>query len=263
MNSYENKQEQRRSRLMQKAATVTDEGKARVKRANEMAAVIPLGQPILLGHHSEGRDRRFRARITNNFRAGFDLLKQAEDLRHAAGAVGTGGVSADDPDGIEKLRHQLADRQRAQERMRTANALVRHNDRAGLANMGFSKSQIAELFAGDCAGRLGIPAYELTNNNAQIRRLQRRIAELERHSQRQDREEAGNGYTYREDTAENRVMFLFPGKPLEPIRALLKQHGFKFSPSRNNAWVRQLNQNGLWAAKAVREKLEALNAAAE
>lgn len=33
------------------------------KTASEMASVIPFGQPILVGHHSEGRDRRYRQRI--------------------------------------------------------------------------------------------------------------------------------------------------------------------------------------------------------
>ncbi|MEE8059026.1 MAG: DUF3560 domain-containing protein [Pseudomonadales bacterium] len=37
------------------------------KRAKDMAPVIPFGQPILVGHHSEHRDRRYRDRIHNTF----------------------------------------------------------------------------------------------------------------------------------------------------------------------------------------------------
>lgn len=33
--------------------------------ASEMASAIPMGQPILVGHHSEKRDRRYRERIHN------------------------------------------------------------------------------------------------------------------------------------------------------------------------------------------------------
>ena len=32
-------------------------------RAKSMASVIPFGQPILIGHHSENRDRRFRKTV--------------------------------------------------------------------------------------------------------------------------------------------------------------------------------------------------------
>ena len=78
---------------------------------------------------------------------------------------------------------------------------------------------------------------------------------MERRSQREDVEQEGNGYTYREDTEENRVMFVFPGKPDDDTRSLLKSHAFKWSPSRG-AWVRQLNNAGLWAAKAIRAVLD-------
>ncbi|MCY1358950.1 hypothetical protein D9M69_455000 [compost metagenome] len=51
-------------------------------------------------------------------------------------------------------------------------------------------------------------------------------------------------------------MFIFPGKPDEQTRTLLKSQAFKWSPSRD-AWVRQLNNAGRWAAKQVRETLAA------
>ena len=50
-------------------------------------------------------------------------------------------------------------------------------------------------------------------------------------------------------------MFIFPGKPDEDTRSLLKSHAFKWSPSRG-AWVRHLNNAGLWAAKTIRAVLD-------
>ena len=32
------------------------------KQSDKMASVIPMGQPILVGHHSEKRDRNYRER---------------------------------------------------------------------------------------------------------------------------------------------------------------------------------------------------------
>jgi hypothetical protein len=40
--------------------------------AHKMADCIPFGQPILVGHYSEGRDRRFRDRISRTFERAFE-----------------------------------------------------------------------------------------------------------------------------------------------------------------------------------------------
>lgn len=68
-------------------------------------------------------------------------------------------------------------------------------------------------------------------------------------------EHGGDGYIYREDTDENRTMFIFPGKPNDETRALLKRHAFKWSPSRG-AWVRQLTNASIWSAKQVMAALD-------
>lgn len=90
-----------------------------------------------------------------------------------------------------------------------------------------------------------------------IRRIKQRIQELESRRALQDVVIAGAGFTYKEDTEENCVIFIFPGKPEDQTRTLLKSHAFKWSPSRG-AWVRQLNNASRWAAKQVRETLAAI-----
>lgn len=257
MNAYEQKQAARRERYEQRAAKASQEAEATYKHARTMAEAIPFGQPILVGHHSEGRDRRYRARIHETFSKSFALQDKAKHYADKAAAVGTGGISSDDPDAIDKLRAELARVQAAQDKMKAANRLIRKNDRAGLAEeLGFSPEQIEELFKPDFCGRIGFPSYALSNNNANARRIEQRIKELEAMRQRQDVEHEGNGYTYREDTTENRVMFIFPGKPTTNTRELLKRHAFKWSPSRN-AWVRQLTNAGIYAAKQVCAELDA------
>jgi len=63
MNSYELKQAARRERLLTRADQLREAAQRLAHRASEQAATIPLGQPILIGHHSETADRNFRARI--------------------------------------------------------------------------------------------------------------------------------------------------------------------------------------------------------
>lgn len=49
-----------------------------LKTASDMADVIPLGQPILVGHYSEGRDRKYRSRIQRKFEKGFQESDKAD-----------------------------------------------------------------------------------------------------------------------------------------------------------------------------------------
>ena len=51
--------------------------------------------------------------------------------------------------------------------------------------------------------------------------------------------------TVLQNTEENRLQLLFPGKPDESVRTKLKSRGFKWSP-RNQAWQRQLTPNALY-----------------
>ena len=146
--------------------------------------------------------------------------------------------------------------------MKAANAAIRRGKNedekiAALMALGFNEDNARELLQPDFCGRIGFADYQLSNNNANIHRIKDRIAALERAATRQDREEVTDSYTYRENTAENRLMFLFDGKPGEAIRTILKRHGFKWSPTRS-AWVRQWTANGIYAARDVKKQLAAM-----
>lgn len=262
LNSYELRQEAKRERLLDRAEKKRGNFQQLHDRAHTMAEAIPFGQPILVGHHSEGRDRRYRAKIHNTFGKAFEELDKAKHLEGRAAAVGTGGISSDDPDAIDKLREQLAGVEESQAKMKAANAAIRKGktDEAKISNLvelGFSEVEARQLIAPDFCGRIGFPSYALSNNNANGRRIKLRIEQLERLRAAESVEIEGKGYEYRECTEENRVMFVFPGKPDDATRAVLKRNAFKWSPSRG-AWVRKLNGAGKWAGERVREYLDNL-----
>ncbi|MBW5287777.1 DUF3560 domain-containing protein [Burkholderia gladioli] len=262
MNKYEAKQQARRARLEASAERARSASSMHYTRAKTMASAIPFGQPILVGHHSEGRDRRYRARVHATFGKAFALHDQAAELNRRAAAVGKGGISSDDPEAIDKLRAKLADMEERHERMKRTNALIRREDRAGLERMGYSREAIDALFRPDYRGRAGFASYELTNSSANIRRVRDRIAALEKMAERTDREEQGQGYTYREDVDDNRAVFLFDGKPEKAVRDLLKRNAFVWSPTRSpagkSAYVRKLTPNAITTAKWLRPQLDAL-----
>lgn len=262
MNDYELKQEERRERYEQRAEQLRAEARRLHGQAHEMAAVIPFGQPILVGHYSEGRDRRYRERIHNTYGKAFATQEKAEYYERKAASVGRSGISSDDPDAVQKLKAKLADLEKLQETMKGANALIRKHktpeaQKAALLEMGMSEAEATELLKPSWANTVGFMPFQLSNNNANIRRIRQRIQQLERAAERVTREEECEGYTYREDAEQNRIMFLFDGKPEENIRSLLKRHGFKWSPTRR-AWVRMLNNMGRFAAEHVRIQLDKL-----
>lgn len=262
MNSYEEKQEARRQRYLDLANKAHQEYEAKHQEAHQMAQVIPFGQPILVGHHSEGRDRRFRGRIHNKFGQAFAALEKAEHYQEKAASVGKGGISSDDPEALQKLRLKLANLQRNHENMKAANRAIRasKNDDERIRTLiaiGFTEEQAHELITPDCFGYVGFAPFSLVNHNAKINSVKKRIATLEAAEQRTNKREKTEHYTYQEDVEENRVKFEFDGKPSLEVRNILKRYGFKWSP-RRLAWVRYLNSNGRYAAQQVRKELDAI-----
>ena len=264
MNSYEAKLEARRQRLETKADKLTSEGNARIERAKKMASIIPFGQPILIGHHSEKGDRAYRGRIRGNFEKGYSALQAAGEVAAKAAAVGTGGISSDDPDAVQKLSEQLEALMKRQAHMTASNRLVRKNDRAGLAAMGMSENAIEALFRPGQVGGMGYAQFQLSNNSANIRRIKQRIAEMERlaAARAAAADEApketlhNSGVRLVENVEANRLQLFFPGKPSAEVRDKLKRDGFRWAPS-EGAWQRQLNNAARYAATCVLRELEA------
>src|SRR6202011_5067272 len=128
--------------------------------------IIPLGQPILVGHHSEKRHRSHLKRIDQHFAKAQEHHEKAEHYRRRVTALESNrAIFSDDPDASEKLVDKIERLKKRQGMMKRANELIRKSDRDGLADLGFSDDTIAKLFHANFTGRLGFPNYALTNNS--------------------------------------------------------------------------------------------------
>lgn len=169
--------------------------------------------------------------------------------------VGTGGISSDDPQAVEKLEARLAALEKNQEMMKAANAAIRMKDPAKgdtkLAELGYTPEDIAKLREPDFCGRIGYPAYELQNNNANIRRIRGRIAELKKRTESTPEGWEFDGGRVVVNTTENRLQVIFDGKPDADVRTELKGEGFRWAPSQG-AWQRQLTDNAMRAARRLK-----------
>ncbi len=254
MNAYELKQALRKSRQADNAAALEATASQLFALARQSIEHIPMGQPILVGHHSERRHRRDLARHDRLMRRAIETDKRAKELAQRAAAV-TRAISADDPDAPDKLRERIAKLGRDQAAMKQANKIVRSKiGDAGkveqMVALGMSDRTAREALKPDYMGRIGFPGYALTNNSGNIRRLKERLATIEGKPAEGAADVNGDGFTIREDMADNRVLILFAAIPSKEKRAELKSHGFKWSPNRG-AWVRQHSEAARFWARRI------------
>ncbi|HWA29141.1 MAG TPA: DUF3560 domain-containing protein [Lacunisphaera sp.] len=248
---YAERRAARIARLEARAGRARQEGNARIAGAQKIADGIPLGQPILLGHHSEGRHRRALKRIDEGYARGFGLLKEAEKLeRRAARSEKNTAISSDDPEAIDKLRAKLAELERIGAIYVAANKRLR---------AGETIEAIAPMFDWLPPGRivqtfrtwqsLGHKTFPRGNDAAERRRVQGRISELESRAAAPARAaETIGSVTITE--SDNRVQLRFPGKPADAVRTQLKRSGFRWAPS-EGAWQRQASERAWIEARRI------------
>ena len=90
-------------------------------------------------------------------------------------------------------------------------------------------------------------SYQLTNNNAEIRRVKARIEQLSKQAQQEFSGWEFDGGRVEMNREDNRLQVFFDGKPDADTRAELKSSGFRWAPS-VGAWQRQLTDNAIRAA---------------
>jgi hypothetical protein len=261
--NYEEKQAARKERLLERAEKAEQRAADADRQAKARADHIPMGQPILVGHHSERRHRRDLERIQRGHEKAHEERTKAEELRRRAEAVGRGGISSDDPSAVAKLEAKLSKLEERRERMKALNAAWRKagkpapdaaeawepvREATGIATEDLHMARFGALRDAP------YPAYSLRNLGAEIRRVRSRIDELRDVRDAESREENHGTFTLVEDTEANRVRFIFQDKPSEDVRALLKRSGFRWSRY-EGAWQRHLNAAGRAAAQAVVRQL--------
>lgn len=252
---YYQRQAEKLERYQDLAAKKTEDGNRLIDRAHQMADQIPFGQPILVGHYSEKRDRNYRARIDSTWDRGRETLKTAEHYERKVQAIESNrAISSDAPDAIELLKTKLQNLKDSHAVMVAANKVLKSKKLTNeqkiqeMIKIGLSETQAKSNFIPDSLGRIGYPNYAITNSGANIRNVEKRIAHLEK--QKDDVttvQEIGN-ITITDSVENNRIMIVFPGIPDECIRDRLKSEGFHWSPSAG-AW--QAYRTAKWKVPGI------------
>jgi Domain of unknown function (DUF3560) len=184
--TYRERREARAARLREWA----DKRQARAEQAatatHTLTAMIPPGQPILLGHHSQRRAERDRDRIDRGTSRTIEHTDKAREFTQRAEnieAAAEHAIYSDDPDAIARLTERIAALERERDTIKAYNAACRK----GTADPATLPDNLARELAdaikawGDiqCPGGR-FPSYTLSNLQANIRRNRKRLEQLTR-----------------------------------------------------------------------------------
>jgi hypothetical protein len=239
--NYEEKRANRLERYERLASKFSQESDIRYQRFKSLLSVIPMGQPILVGHHSEKGHRSLLKKADNNMRKSVEADDKSKYYADRAETVENNhAISSDDPNALERLQEKLAGLEKNQELMKKCNKITGSKKLTEAAKieqligLGLKESTAMEIMT-PRYGRVGIPSFKLTNNNATIRTVKQRIERLQKIEAMPDEEKAYGDITVKALASENRVQMFFPGKPSDEIRTELKRSGFRWSPM-NGCW---------------------------
>lgn len=246
------RQEAKVDRYRELARKNSVESDAACRQSSEMASIIPMGQPI----HGLA-DRKYREKIGAKMDKSIELSRKAEYFeRKAEAAENNDSIYLGDDDSIERLENKLSDLEKSQEMMKEANKIIRSKKLSEiekhdkLTELGFSESNIRDIFTPNFIGKIGFPSYSITNNGANIRRVKEQLERAKRMKTTEDKEYTIGNVRIVENFKENRLQLFFPGKPDDDVRNQLKHNGFRWSRF-NGCWQSYINRYQIDRAKSI------------
>lgn len=234
--------ENKLARRLEWAETANRKSEAAFKRSCDLLDPIPFGQPNVNGRLTG---------VLNKGRAAMD--KSCEESRkaeyHEDKAAGLqrqldSTIFSDDVDAVERLEKKIADLEKFQALMKEGNKIIRNRKTTNEAKAAalrelfphMDETQISELITPpEHLAYLGpgFPSFELSNNNANIRRLKIRLEEVKKRQARTAAaEQTENGVTA-EQRSGGWYVITFAEFPGRPIINDLKSSGFYW---RNGSW---------------------------
>lgn len=252
----------------QKKAARVDRLRARAQKQREFAAQndlslygeeksgIPLGQPILVGHHSERRHRRHLERIENRVRKGYEAARYADKLEERANAAESRtAIDSDDPEALNKLGSKVEDLEKLSSEMKRINAEFRRNG-GKLSEIEMSESlrrSAQSALIHQAYYNAPFPPYALSNLRQRIAATKKRTEALVKANDFEPFEVNGIGVAL----VDGQIQVNFGYKPNEATRSKLKCAPLSLKWSRwSEAWVRKFTGQGEYFTQELRKVLE-------
>ncbi len=166
-------------------------------------------------------------------------------------------IRSEDADAVTQLQAKIAAAEKLQVVMKAANQIVRNprltdDEKVAqiVATCGLRGTSARELLKPDFGGRFGFPGYSLTNNSANIRRMQQRLKGLANESGRSSMTLSFPGGRVEDNAEACRVRIYHDAKPPADTIGKLRTYGFHWTPSRA-CWQRLRNDSARYAATQI------------
>lgn len=180
-------------------------------------------------------------------------------LEKKHGINNSGIIKTSDENAVEQLEEKILKLEQMQEKMILANKIIRKHKtneerKIELMKAGFSEKLIDEMLKVNCFGGIGFERYELTNNNANIKRLKERLEKTKKLKTMDNFEKVySSGIKLEDAPSENRIRIFFNGKPDSSTITELKRHAFRWTPSLG-CWQAYRNTRSMEFAKNTANK---------
>ena len=157
---------------------------------------------------------------------------------------------------IERYKQELEGMRKNHELMKAGNIAIKkaHKDKTDISqylidNFGIKPHMI------EWTMKFG---FGLQNNNANMKRVEERIKELEAKEQNRqnepEKEFSFNGGKVVMNYEADRIQIKHDSRPNQEVITLMKRNGFKWSPT-NQAWQRQITGNAIYVTKNLLKSL--------
>lgn len=244
MQTYDERKAAKTERLEKRLAKKQQEAAENdLSLYGEEKSGIPMGQPIIVGHHSEGRHRKHLARIEKKVRKGFEAANEAKNLSRKIKAIETNrAIMSDDPEAVEKIDAAILRKEQERDRSKQLNQLARMTDSVTVLANAIRSTFPEHIVDAETVARnlkeKPIPEWYFTNLGAEIRRMKKRresLAEIGAAHWEPIETEAGRAYL-----KEGRVCIQFNWRIAKEESTQLKRSplAFHWSPT-NSVWMRK------------------------
>lgn len=287
--NYEEKKQSRIEYYEEKAEKNKKLASEQFEESRKMADVIPFGQPILVGHHSEKADRNYRKKIDNKMRKSIETSKKADYYEDKVKAASSNSsISQDDPEAIKKLKAKLERIEKDQEQIKAhnkkCNGVFLTVSSYGMADQSFIRNEVTGLRV--ALVKNGLISYEAKKPRAEIVKLVEefvKVGKMPEQTPISEKDKKLPGYhlsslsaeksrikkriekiqtleampdideeinKIRIYTSDGRIKIEFGYKPSEETRSTMKRSGFRWSPY-NQVWQSYINQRCLDKAREI------------
>lgn len=247
---FEDKKETRIERYKALAEKNADISVRSSEAASRISSFIPMGQPILVGHHSEKRHRRDIKRIDSNMQKCIEASKKSDYYEQKANTLESEHqIKSNDPEATDKLELKIKELEKERETYKEFNKNWKKlglDEALKIADEFNSniKSTLRFSLPSDLS-RKKLPTYLLSNLGQNIKRYKDR---LEKIKGLQTMEEQSPDL-FKSDFVEvkiedQRINLYFSKIPDEELRSTLKRSPYVFKwSSYAKCWTRKLTES--------------------